>query len=145
MAVDGEPYASTSPAGYPSVGNRDNPSSVLGNALEDRLREIKVLERRVTPSSSIVREGIVWWAEIGGSDHNGAWQAPFWVFRAPNLIARSAAQPTVEQSCAQSCCVRSIPLAVQVPIPTSTTHCPRSITAAIEGGVSIDPSLTVST
>jgi len=54
MAIDGEPYASPPPAGYPSVRNRDNTSSGLGNVLEDRLREVKVVLRRVTPSSSIV-------------------------------------------------------------------------------------------
>ena len=80
------------------------------------------MQRRVAPPSCIVWKGIVWWAEIGGCDHNGARQAPFSVIYALNLIARATAQPIVEQSCAQSCCVRPIPLAVQVSIPTSTAY-----------------------
>jgi hypothetical protein len=93
----------------------------LGNVLEDRLRKIKVVLGRVAPTPCIVRESIVWWAEIGGCNDNGAWQAPFRVTHALNLIARPAAQTIVEQSSAQSRSVRPIPLAVQVPIPTSST------------------------
>jgi hypothetical protein len=75
----------------PSVGHRYNTSTVSGNVLEDRLREIKVVLRRVTPPPCIVRQGIVWRAEIGGCDQNGARQAPFGVIHAPDLIARSTA------------------------------------------------------
>lgn len=107
--------------GLPSVGNRHNSCSVLSNVLEDRLREIKVLQWRVAPTSCVVGEGIVWRAEIGGSDHNGAWQAPFRVTSALNLIARATAQPVVEQSRTQSSSVCSIALTVQVTIPTSPT------------------------
>ena len=96
VPVDGEPYASSSPAGNPSVSNRHNSCSVLSNVLEYRLREIKVLKRRVAPASSVVGEGIVWRAEIGGCDHNGAWQAPCRVTSAPNLVARATAQAIVE-------------------------------------------------
>jgi hypothetical protein len=105
----------------PSVRDRHDSSSVLGNVLEDRLRKIKVVLGRVAPTPCIVRESIVWWAEIGGCNDNGAWQAPFRVTHALNLIARPAAQTIVEQSSAQSRSVRPIPLAVQVPIPTSST------------------------
>lgn len=96
MSIDGEPYASSSPAGYPSVSNRHNPCSVLSNVLEYRLREIEVLKRRVAPASSVVRKGIVRRAEIGGCDHNGAWQAPSGVTGTLNLIARPTAQAIVE-------------------------------------------------
>ena len=77
--------------GIPPVRHRHNSSSELGNVLEDRLREIKVVLRRVTPPPCIVRQGIVRRAEIGGGDHNGARQAPFGVIHAPDLIARSTA------------------------------------------------------
>lgn len=106
----------------PSVRNRHNSSFVLSNVLEDRLRKVKVVLRRVAPASSIVRQGIVWRAEISGCDHNGARKAPFWVIHTPNFIARTTPQPIVEQSSAQSSSVCSIPLAVEISIPTSTTY-----------------------
>lgn len=81
-----------------------------------------MLKGRVAPPPSIVGESIVWWAEIGGSDDNGAWKAPFWVIHTPQLIATPTAQPIVEQGSAQCCCVCPIPLAVQIPIPTSSTY-----------------------
>ena len=105
----------------PSVSHRHNSSFVLGNVLEDRLREIKVVLGRVAPTPIVVRKSIVWWAEIGGCNHNGARQAPPGVAHTLNLIARPTAQPIVEQSCAQSCSVCPIPLAIQVPIATSST------------------------
>ena len=106
----------------PPVSNRNNPSPVLSNVLEDRLREIKVVEGRVAPPPGIVWERIVWWAEIGGSDHNGTWQAPLAVTHTPDLIARPTAKTIVEQGCAQGSCVCPISLAVQIPIPTSPTY-----------------------
>ena len=71
----------------PSVSHRHNSSSVLSNAQEDRLSKIKVVQGRVAPASCIVGQGVVWWAEVGGSDHDGARQAPPVVIRTPNLIA----------------------------------------------------------
>lgn len=80
-----------------------------------------MVQRRVAPTPCIVRKGIVWWAEIGGCDDNGARQAPFGITHTLNLIASPTAQPIVEKSSAQSCCVSTIPLAVEVTIPTSST------------------------
>ena len=104
----------------PSVGHRHNAGLVLGNVLEDRLREVEVVLGRVAPAAGIVGEGIVWRAEIGGGDHNGAGQAPLGVVHTPNLVARSAPQPIVEQSSAQGRRVGSVPLAVEVAVPTSS-------------------------
>lgn len=73
----------------PSAGDRDNTSSVLSNVLKDWLRKIKVILRRVAPSFNIVWEGIIWWAEISGCDHNGARKTPFWVIHTLNLITRT--------------------------------------------------------
>jgi len=142
VAIDGEPYASLSTTGYPFVSHRHYSSFVLGNVLEDRLREIKVVLGRVAPTPIVVRKSIVWWAEIGGCNHNGARQTPPGVTHTLDLIARPTAQPIVEQGCAQSCSVCPIPLAIQVPIATSSTHCPRSITTPIEGSMSISPTST---
>lgn len=107
-----EPYAPPPAAWHPSVRNRDDASFVLGNLLEDGLREVKMLLRRVTPAACVVREGIVWWAEISGRDQNGAGQAPSSVIHTLNLIARPTAQSIIEQSCTQSCRVCTISLAV---------------------------------
>lgn len=100
VSINLKPYASPPPACYPSVRYRDYPGFVLGNVLENGLREVKMLLGRIAPAPCVVREGIVWWAEIGGGDQNGAGQAPFGVIHTPNLIARPTAQPIVEQSCA---------------------------------------------
>lgn len=91
MSVDCEPYASLSSAWYPSVRNRDNPSSVLSNVLEDGLRKVEVFQRRVAPAAGIVWESIVRWAEIGGRDHDRAGQAPFPVVDTLDLVARTTA------------------------------------------------------
>lgn len=76
---------------------------------------------RVTPAPCIVGESVVWWAEVGGGDHYGTWEAPLGVIRAPNLITRPTAQAIVEKSSAQCCGVSPIALAVEVPIPASPT------------------------
>ena len=76
----------------PSVNYRNNSSLVLSNALENRLRKIKMKSGRVTPTT--------WWAEISGSDHNGPWKTPSWVIHTLNLIACTTTQPIIEQSCA---------------------------------------------
>ena len=55
------------------------------------------MERRVTPATIVVGQGIVWRTEIGGSDHNRTWKAPPVVIGTPNLIARATAQAIVEQ------------------------------------------------
>lgn len=39
----------------PPVGNRDDSSSVLSNALKNRLSKVKVFKRRITPTAIIVR------------------------------------------------------------------------------------------
>ena len=75
----------------PSISNRYNTSPVLSNVLEHRLREIKMLQGRVAPAPSIIGEGRVGWAEIGGSDHNGTWQAPLAVIYTPYLITSPTA------------------------------------------------------
>lgn len=82
--------------------------------LEDRLREVKVVLRRVTPAA--------WWAEICGSDHNGARETPLWIICTPNFKACSTAEAIVVQCSAQCCSANPITLAVQVSISTSPTY-----------------------
>lgn len=98
----------------PSVNYRNNSSSILCNMLEYRLREVKVLLRRVTPAA--------WWAKISGSDHNGAREAPLWIIHTPNFKACSTAKAIVVQCSAQCCSANPITLAVQVSISTSPTY-----------------------
>lgn len=105
----------------PSVRNRHNPSLVNGYTFENRLREIEMVERRIAPATSVIRESIVWRAEVSCSDDNGAWKTPLVFTSTCNLIARAAAEATVEESSAQSCSVRSISLTVEISITTSTT------------------------
>lgn len=105
----------------PSILNRDYSSFVLSNVLKDRLRKIKVMLRRVAPASSIIRQGIIWWAKISSSDKNWTRQAPLVVIYTFDLKAGSTAQPAVEKSSTQCSSICSIPLTVKIPIPTSPT------------------------
>lgn len=109
----------------PAIRDGHNSSPVLSNAEEDGLREIEMLQGRVTPSPSIVWEGAVGRAEVGGSDHDGSPQAVLVVVHAHQLIASSTAEAIVEEGCAQGSCVSPIPLAVQVAVATSTTCIPK--------------------
>ena len=69
----------------------------------------------------VVGEGVVGRAEVGGRhDDGGAPRvARLGVVGALQLEARPAAQPAVEQRRAQRRRVNPVPLAVQVPVPTS--------------------------
>ena len=67
----------------PSINYRNNASFILGNLLENRLRQIKMVIGRVTPATRR--------AEIGGSDHNGARKAPLWVIHTLDFITCTTA------------------------------------------------------
>ncbi|RWV92876.1 hypothetical protein GW17_00044707 [Ensete ventricosum] len=137
VAVDGEPDPSSLPACDPafqfhdqerSQGVRQDQSEVKGlRSSMDYCSQGRrfVMWGRITPSPSIVWEGAVGWAEVGGSDHDGSPQAVLVVVHAHQLVASSTAEAIVEEGCAQGSCVRPIPLAVQVAIPTSTTCTPK--------------------
>ena len=117
----GKEYEKLKQNQLPSVSYRYYASSVLSYLLEDRLREIKMLKGRVAPATCIIWEGIVWWTEIGGSDHNCVWKAPPLVIDTLDLKASPTAQTIVEQGRAQSSRVSSVALAIQVSISTSST------------------------
>jgi hypothetical protein len=70
VTVDCESYTSSSHTRNPSVGNRDNTSFVLSNALKNRLREIEMMKRRVTPTTSVIGKSVVRRTEIGGCDND---------------------------------------------------------------------------
>ena len=96
----------------PSIRDWDNSSSVLSNTLENRLREVKMLQRWIAPASIIVWECIVRRAKVGSRDNNGTRKASFWVIHTFDFKASSTAQSIVEQCGAQSSCVCPITLAI---------------------------------
>lgn len=79
--------------------------------------------RRVAPATIVAGKSEVRRAEVGGGykDGRAARVAPSRVIVALDLEASAATQAIVEERCAQCCCVHSISLAVQIPVPTSTT------------------------
>lgn len=107
----------------PSVGHRYDASTIFGNMQESGLSQIKVLERGIAPAAIVVRELVVRWAEVGGSDGDGAHKTPFGVINAPQLVAGTTVGALVEQSSAQCCSVCAVAIAVQVAITT----CPSCI------------------
>lgn len=74
-----------------------------------------MLVRRVAPPSVTV-----WGAEVGGGDHDRTSIAPLPIVHAPKLIACPAAQPVIEKRRAQCRRVRTVPLTVQISVPTSS-------------------------
>ena len=85
--------------------------------------EVEVGPRRVTPTSIVAWLSEVGGAEIGCSDEDGGAprEAPLGFVVTLDLETSTAAQSVVEQSRAQRRRVHSVPLTVQVSIPTSTT------------------------
>ena len=80
--------------------------------------------RRITPPAIITGQSKVGRAEISSRNNNrrAAGMAPSWVIRTFNFETSTTAQPIVEQRRTQRRRVHSIPLAVQIPIPTSSTY-----------------------
>ncbi|MCO5548316.1 hypothetical protein L7F22_001773 [Adiantum nelumboides] len=82
-----------------------------------------MLARRVAPTSVIAVLTPIGRAKVGSSHKYGgvAWQTPLGLIGTLNLKACPAAQPVVEQCCAQCCSVNTIPLLIKV----SRHHCRR--------------------
>jgi hypothetical protein len=59
-----------------------NSSSILSNVQESRLGQIKMLERGIAPATIVIRESRIWRAKVGGSDSDGAREAPLRVVTA---------------------------------------------------------------
>ena len=76
--------------------------------------------RWVAPSTIVVGERIVGRAEVGGR-HSGGTRPAAATARAPDLKARAAALPVVEQRGAQRRGVLPVPGIVQVAIPTRSS------------------------
>lgn len=103
----------------PSEDNGDNTGLVLSNALEDWLREIKMLLGRVAPAAGVVGQSIVWRTEIGGGHHDVAGKAHSAIHTLYH-IASPAAKTTIKESRAQRGRVSPVALAVKVSVPTCT-------------------------
>ena len=104
----------------PAEGDGDNAGAVLGELEEPGHGEVEVGPGRVAPAAIVAGESEVWGTEVGrrDKDRRAARVAPPWIVGALQLEARPAAQPAVEQRRAQRRRVHSVPLAVQVPVPT---------------------------
>ena len=107
----------------PAIGDGDDSGTVLSDLEEHWHGEVEVGARRVAPATIVTGKSEVGWAEVGGGDQDRrvAGVAPPRILVALDLEAGAAAQTVVEQCCAQRRRVHAVPLAVQVPIPTSTT------------------------
>ena len=83
--------------------NRDDASAILGDLEEGRLGKVKVLARRVAPTTCIGVACPIGRTKVGGRHQYGgvAWQTPFFLIPAPDLEARTTTQPKVEQGGAQ--------------------------------------------
>lgn len=93
--------------------------------------------RRVTPSTIIARQSVIRRAEIRRRDEyrRAARMTPFRVVGTFDFETRATTLPVVEQGSAQRGRVNSVPLAVQVSVPTSSPHGSGGVGAAVEGGV----------
>jgi len=88
---------------------------------ESWLSHVKVLEGRITPATVVIRQGRVRGAEVSGCDGDGPREAPFGIIVTSHLITRTTAQAIVEKGSTKCCSVSTIPLTVQIAIPTSTS------------------------
>lgn len=107
------------------VQNWYDSGSVLGYCLKGGLRHVKVWPGRVTPTAIVIRECVVWWTEVCGSDCDGsALNAPLGhLFRVTHyLIATTAWLPVVKQNGAQCSCFCTIAICVEIPIPTCSPY-----------------------
>ena len=79
--------------------------------------------RRVTPAAIVTRKSVIGGTKIGSRNEyrRATGMAPLGVISALDLKASTTAESIVVQSSTQSGSVNTIPLAVEIPIPTRTT------------------------
>lgn len=106
----------------PSVHDRHNAGTILGNAKKCWLSHIEVLSGHVAPASSVCWYVRVGRAEVGGSDCDGgaAWYASCRTSTL-DLKARPAWETATVKSSAQCCSVGPIPVRNDVSIAAGTT------------------------
>ena len=106
----------------PSVNNGNNSSSVNGDLLPRRLRHVKMLKRRIAPTSVIVGQSKIWRTEICCRNGNRfSRQTPLIISTSVTLYLKTfpARSPVIKQSCAQRRRIRPISRTIQVPISAS--------------------------
>ena len=131
VAGDGEPDAALLRARHAPVLHRHHAGAGLRDPGERRLRHVEVRPRRVAPPAGVAGERVVWRAEVGGRHRHGAGEAAA-AAAAPDLEARAAALPVVEQRRAQRRRVRPVPGAVQVAVPARAPPRPPRGAAAVD-------------
>jgi len=105
----------------PAVEDGDNSRLVDSNLLVSGNSHVEVLERHVAPSTVVVGQIRVGRTEVCcRHSHCSSGYTPSRLV-ALHLKACPTAQAVVEEGRAQSCCVRSIALAIQVSISASTS------------------------
>jgi len=104
----------------PAVENGDDSCLKDTNLFVSGNGHVEMLERHVAPSAVVIRQGEIGRTEVGCCHSHGSAGYTPPRFIALQLEACPAAEAVVKERSAQSCCVRSIALAVQIPIPAST-------------------------
>jgi len=108
----------------PSVNDRYNAGLVGGDLLKRRHGHVEVVQRHITPSAVVVRQGRVRRAEVSDCDLNRR-SVGMAIFLRPgtlHFIASSASQSSVEQSRADGHRVGAVAGAVEVAIATRTPY-----------------------
>lgn len=108
----------------PLVQDGYDSSSVDADLFPSGLSHVEMLEGRVAPPTIVIRESVVWRAEVGGGDRDGnSFDAPprvgFVVTDDP--VALPTRSPVIEQCSAQCGCSGAVPGRGQVPIATSSS------------------------
>lgn len=111
IALELELYAAQLDARY-------SPGLVLANFQE----HVKVLARWGTgaPPTTVPGLGVVWWAEVGGGDGDGAIAAPLLAIVAAELKAGAAGEAIVEEGCAECRGGQTVTLVEEVSIAACT-------------------------
>lgn len=107
----------------PLVDDGDDAALIDADLLPSGLSHVEMLAGRVAPAAVVAGKGIVWRAEVCGSNcHRNTLLAPLWAALkvAYNLEALPTGSPIVEQCCAQCCSSSPISTFIQVAISTST-------------------------
>jgi len=122
VPLEREPQASAPHAGHPPVRDGHGAGAPLRHPHEGRLGEVEVGARRVAPAAAVGVQRPVGRAQVGRRhrDRRRAPVAPGRA-RAPDLVARPAPEPVLEQRRAQRRRVRAVPRRVQVAVPARPT------------------------
>jgi hypothetical protein len=94
-----------------------------------------VLVGRVTAAPTVGGKSVIGRAEVGGRDDDGsARDAPAQVVHAPQLKARAADLPALEERLAQPHCGHAVPGLLKVPEAARPAHRVPGVRRRVEGG-----------